>query len=61
MLARIMFIEAYLYILTFGRKREIELLHRIIINIIYFIFNFENNLCKQTVRKNCVTIEKKNI
>ena len=61
MFARIVFIEAYLYILTFGRKRDIELLHMIIINIIYFIFNFENNLCKQTVRKNCVTIEKKNI
>ena len=61
MLARIMFIEAYLFILTFQRKRDIELLHRIIINIIYFIFNFENNLCKQTVGKNCVTIEKKNI
>lgn len=56
-----MFIEAYLFILTFQRKRDIELLHRIIINIIYFIFNFENNLCKQTVGKNCVTIEKKNI
>ena len=56
-----MFIEAYLFILTFQRIRDIELLHRNIINIIYYIFNFENNLYKQTIRKNCVTIEKKNI
>ena len=29
--------------------------------VLKYIFNFENNLYKQTIRKNCVTIEKKNI